>query len=124
MLFSFTRSLSSVKYQLMKNYPSKSQLKYFLSVAWLAAHKGGQRSLQYFRKGVSVIKKVDRSPVTRADREGEVVIRGILSKSFPDHQLCGEEFGWDKFVSSDYKWWIDPVDGTRQFIRGLTFWGT
>jgi histidinol-phosphatase len=106
------------------NYPSKSELKHFLSVAWLAAHKGGQRSLKYFRKDVKVIKKVDRTPVTRADREGEVVIRGVLSKAFPDHQLCGEEFGWDKNVSPDYKWWIDPVDGTRQFIRGLPFWGT
>lgn len=62
--------------------------------------------------------------MTRADREGEVVIRAILSKSFPAHQLCGEEFGWDKNVCSDYKWWIDPVDGTLQFIRGLPFWGT
>jgi histidinol-phosphatase len=108
----------------MKNHPSKPEIKHFLSVAWLAAHKGGQRSLKYFQKGVKVVKKVDHSPVTRADREGEMVIRGVLSKFFPKHQLCGEEFGWDKKVSSDYKWWIDPVDGTLQFIRGLPFWGT
>jgi histidinol phosphatase-like enzyme (inositol monophosphatase family) len=106
------------------NPPSKAELKQFLSVAWLAAHKGGQRSLKYFRKDVSVIKKIDKTPVTRADREGEVVIRGVLSKAFPDHQMCGEEFGWDKDQNPDYKWWIDPVDGTRQFIRGLPFWGT
>jgi histidinol-phosphatase len=108
----------------MKTHPSKSELKHFLSVAWLAAHQGGQKSLKYFRKDVKVIKKIDRTPVTRADREGEVVIRGVLSKAFPHHQLCGEEFGWDKKLSPDYKWWIDPVDGTRQFIRGLPFWGT
>lgn len=106
----------------MKTYPSKSELKHFLSVAWLAAHQGGQRSLKYFRKDVKIIKKIDRTPVTRADREGEVVIRRVLSKAFPQHQLCGEEFGWDKKLSPDYKWWIDPVDGTRQFIRGIPFW--
>jgi histidinol-phosphatase len=103
---------------------SRKQLRHFLSVAKMAAQKGGQRALKYFRKNVSVIKKVDRSPVTRADREAEQVIRGILGKAFPDHQLCGEEFGWDKNRRSDFKWWIDPVDGTRQFIRGIPFWGT
>ena len=103
---------------------SPQQLRRFLSVARFAAQKGGQRALKYFRKKVSVIKKVDRSPVTRADREAEQVIRGILGKAFPDHQLCGEEFGWDKKNQADFKWWIDPVDGTRQFIRGIPFWST
>jgi len=103
---------------------SPSQLKGFLSVARAAAQKGGQRALQYFRKNVSVIKKVDRSPVTRADREAEQVIRGILGKAYPTHQLCGEEFGWNKGEKNDFKWWIDPVDGTRQFIRGIPFWST
>ena len=100
------------------------QLQQFLAVARLAAQKGGARALKYFRKSVPVIKKVDRSPVTRADREAEQVIRKILNKAFPLHQLCGEEFGWDEKVQSDFKWWIDPVDGTRQFVRGLPFWGT
>ncbi len=108
----------------MSNSLSRKELQGFLSIAKFAAQKGGQRALQYFRKNVSVIKKVDRSPVTRADREAEQVIRGILQKAFPAHQLCGEEFGWDKKLQSDFKWWIDPVDGTRQFIRGLPFWGT
>jgi histidinol-phosphatase len=103
---------------------TRSQLKKFLSVARTAAQKGGERALKYFRKNVPVIKKVDRSPVTRADREAELVIRGILGKAFPTHQLCGEEFGWDKNQKADFKWWIDPVDGTRQFVRGISFWGT
>lgn len=108
----------------MKNTLTAPQLRRFLSVAKAAARKGGQRALQYFRKNVAVVKKVDRSPVTRADREAEQVIRGILQEAFPAHQLCGEEFGWDPNLRSDFKWWIDPVDGTRQFIRGLPFWGT
>jgi myo-inositol-1(or 4)-monophosphatase len=108
----------------MKSNLSSKELQHFLSVARKAAQTGGQRALRYFRKNVSVIKKVDRSPVTRADREAELVIRGILGKAFPSHQLCGEEFGWNEGQKADYKWWIDPVDGTRQFIRGIPFWST
>ncbi len=93
-------------------------------MARLAALAGGAKALKYFRKNVPVIKKVDRSPVTRADREAEQAIRKVLAKAFPDHQLCGEEFGWDKKANPDFRWWIDPVDGTRQFIRGIPFWGT
>jgi len=103
---------------------TQPQLRGFLKVARLAAQKGGNRALRYFRKSVPVIKKVDRSPVTRADREAELVIRKIIHQAFPLHQLCGEEYGWDKGVKSDFKWWIDPVDGTRQFVRGIPFWST
>ncbi len=108
----------------MTNKITARQLPHFLSTAKAAAQKGGQRALKYFRKNVTIVRKVDRSPVTRADREAEQVIRGILQKAFPSHQLCGEEYGWDPNLQADFKWWIDPVDGTRQFIRGLPFWGT
>jgi len=103
---------------------TRAQLQRFLAVARQAAQKGGQKALKYFRKNVQVIKKIDRSPVTRADREAEQVIRGILGKHFPNHQLCGEEYGWDSKSKAEFKWWIDPVDGTRQFIRGIPFWST
>jgi len=103
---------------------SRVQLHQFLSVASFAAQKGGKRALGYFRKKVPVIRKIDRSPVTRADREAEKIIRGILQKAFPAHQLCGEEYGWDPKAKADFRWWIDPVDGTRQFIRGIPFWST
>jgi histidinol-phosphatase len=111
----------------MPSVPStipSSQLHRFLAVARHAAQWGGQRALKYFKTGLTVIQKIDRSPVTRADREAEKVIRGVLAKACPSHQLCGEEFGWDEKVQNDYRWWIDPVDGTRQFIRGIPFWGT
>lgn len=103
---------------------SRAQLTRYLSVARKAALQGGRKALGYFRQKIQVIKKVDRSPVTRADREAEQVIRGVLQKAFPSHQLCGEELGWDKGAQAEFKWWIDPVDGTRQFIRGIPFWGT
>jgi histidinol phosphatase-like enzyme (inositol monophosphatase family) len=103
---------------------TKPQLKKFLTAARWAARLGGARALRYFQKRVPVIKKVDRSPVTRADREAEQVIRLFLGRKFPGHQLCGEEFGWNKNLKPDFRWWIDPVDGTRQFVRGIPFWGT
>jgi histidinol phosphatase-like enzyme (inositol monophosphatase family) len=113
-----------VKMPFMPKTLTPSQLKRFLSVARHAAQRGGQRALKYFNTKVPVIQKIDRSPVTRADREAEKVIRGILAKAFPAHQLCGEEFGWDEKAQNDFRWWIDPVDGTRLFIRGLPYWGT
>ncbi len=104
--------------------PREYHVRAALAMAQVAAIEGGKKALKYFRKKVPVIKKIDRSPVTRADREAEQVIRKLLQKAFPDHQLCGEEFGWDERKKSDFKWWIDPVDGTRQFIRGIPLWGT
>ncbi len=113
-----------VKMPSMSQALSTQQLKRFLALARVAAQAGGRRALKYFNTKVPVIKKIDRSPVTRADREAEKIIRGVLSKAFPSHQLCGEEYGWDPNESNDFRWWIDPVDGTRQFIRGIPFWGT
>lgn len=109
---------------LTKDGLSKRRLQDYLKVALRAARLGGAQALQYFDRKVPVIRKVDRSPVTRADREAEQVIRATLGKHCPGHQLCGEEFGWDKNLDTEFRWWIDPVDGTRQFIRGLPFWGT
>src|SRR5260221_13441519 len=60
-----------------------AQLQRFLLVARNAAQKGGKKALRYFRRNVPVIKKIDRSPVTRADREAELVIRGVLHEAFP-----------------------------------------
>ncbi len=107
-----------------KQVLSEKQLRHFLTLALQAAGKGGARALRYFKQDVPVIRKPDRSPVTRADREAEEVIRCHLIKNCPGHQLCGEEFGWDTNEQAEFRWWIDPVDGTRQFIRGLPYWGT
>ncbi len=101
-----------------------SQIRRYLALALRAARKGGARAHRYFRHRVPVTLKVDDSPVTRADREAEQVIRRVLQKACPDHQLCGEEYGWDPDWDAEFRWWIDPVDGTRQFVRGLPHWGT
>ena len=60
-------------------------------------------------------------PVTSADKAFERFIRKEIKKSFPDHQLIGEEFGHKK-TKSDYSWIIDPIDGTRSFVIGNPTW--
>lgn len=112
----------------MTRYPcffsSKREKKKALQVALQAAKHGGAAALKFFRKNrLAVQKKADRSPVTRADRESEKKIRAILHRTFPDHRIIGEEFQ-AKVSSSPWCWWVDPIDGTRPFIRGIPTWST
>lgn len=65
--------------------------------------------------------KADLSPVTIADRESERLISGILAEAFPEDGLLGEE-GGGKPSSSGRRWIVDPIDGTRDFLRGLPYW--
>ena len=60
-------------------------------------------------------------PVTSADKAFEKFIREVIKKSFPDHQVIGEEFGHKK-SKSDFSWIIDPIDGTRSFVIGNPTW--
>lgn len=97
-------------------------LKDLLNVAVEAAYLGGRRTLAYFNTGVPVELKADQTPVTMADREAELVIRQHILKSFPDHSIIGEEHGRQE-GHPDYRWIIDPIDGTKTFIRGVPFFG-
>ena len=94
-----------------------------LSAAIEAAKAGGEVAWHYFRTNLSVETKADRTPVTRADRECEACITELLSRRFPDHGFLGEELG-ERPSASDARWIIDPIDGTKNFIRGLPFFAT
>lgn len=87
-----------------------------------AAYLGGRQTLAYFNTGVPVEKKGDNTPVTRADRECEQFIRKTIHQHFPDHTLVGEEYASDE-GNPDYKWIIDPIDGTKTFIHGVPLYG-
>ena len=63
--------------------------------------------------------KMDDSPVTVADRETESFIRGRIEQRFPHHSIVGEEFGEKAFEDSEFRWFIDPIDGTKSFMRGV-----
>ncbi|MBI3029296.1 MAG: histidinol phosphate phosphatase [Candidatus Rokubacteria bacterium] len=91
-----------------------------LEVAVEAARAGGEVGLKYFRRGVEVTLKPDRSPVTQADREAEQVIVEVLGRAFPEHGFLGEELG--ARGSKEVRWIVDPIDGTRNFVRGIPIW--
>jgi len=87
-----------------------------LEVAIAAAKAGGEVSRRYFGTNLNVERKSDRSPVTVADRESEQKIVDVLHASFPDYGVLGEEFG--ERPGARARWIIDPIDGTKSFVRG------
>ena len=85
------------------------------------ARRAGENALRYWGKGIGFESKADTSPVTMADRESEILIASLLSEQFPEDGLLGEE-GARKDSGNGRRWIIDPVDGTRDFIRGNPAW--
>ncbi len=88
-----------------------------------AAQQAGQLALRYFSESVTVEWKHDQSPVTIADRETEQQLRSHLLSRFPDDGFLGEESG-EQSGTSGFRWIIDPIDGTRSFVRGIPIWAT
>jgi histidinol-phosphatase len=93
-----------------------------LDVAVEAARAAGAIALKYFRGRFEVTLKADATPVTRADREAEQAIVEVLGRAFPEYGVLGEEFGGNG--STEVRWIIDPIDGTRNFVRGIPIWAT
>jgi histidinol-phosphatase len=83
------------------------------------AHLAGRSTLAYFQTGVQADYKADRTPVTRADRQAEELIRARIEKYYPQDALVGEEFGVKENAQSSRRWFIDPIDGTKSFLRGI-----
>ncbi len=94
-----------------------------LSVAQEAAYVAGRRTLAYFNTNVAVELKADNTPVTCADRESEQLIRQYITKYYADHTILGEEEG-EAAGNPDYRWIVDPIDGTKSFIQGVPLYGT
>jgi len=92
-----------------------------LEVARAAALRSGKLALRYAAQGVVPENKSDDSPVTIADKESEKLIAAVLEEAFPDDGLLGEE-GAYKPSRSGRRWIIDPIDGTRDFVRGNGQW--
>ncbi len=83
----------------------------------------GKTALGYYGRGVDVEIKGDGSPVTVADRAAESVARDWIASRFPLDGIIGEELGVTK-PDARRRWIIDPIDGTRTFIRNVPLWGT
>src|SRR5262245_44280982 len=88
-----------------------------------ASHDAGRLALGYFDNNVAVEWKENDTPVTIADRKAEELLRSRLLGLFPQDGFLGEESG-KVTGSSGYRWIIDPIDGTRSFVRGIPLWGT
>lgn len=88
-----------------------------------AARKAGDLARGFYETTFDIEKKADASPVTIADRQAEQLIRGLVSKHFPQDGFLGEEFG-DQPGVSGFRWVIDPIDGTKSFIRHIPIWAT
>ena len=89
------------------------------------AHTAGRIAKTHFRKSFSIENKGGDAfdPVTSADQAIERVLRTRIAERFPDHGIVGEEEGV-LTTSSPYRWYIDPIDGTRAFMTGSPLWGT
>lgn len=87
-----------------------------------AARAAGKIALDYYHGGFEITIKPDLTPVTQADREAEQAIVGILREAFPDVGVLGEEFGAQG--PRERRFIIDPIDGTKNFVRRIPIWAT
>lgn len=95
----------------------------FLDVALQASEAAEKVVRYYYDRNVEVEIKEDRTPVTIADVETEKAIKEIILGAFPDHGFYGEETGKTN-ADADYLWLIDPIDGTKSFVRQYPFFST
>jgi histidinol phosphatase-like enzyme (inositol monophosphatase family) len=95
-----------------------------LAAAIAAARLAGAETLRWFGAAALVVDtKADQSPVTQADRAAEAILRRELLGGFPDDAFLGEETGATA-GRSGYEWIVDPIDGTKSFIRGVPLYAT
>ncbi len=99
------------------------ELNEFKKFTRLLAEESGKIIKTYFYENVKVETKIDGSPVTIADKKAEEIIRKLIEKNFPTHGIIGEEFG-TKETSSEFTWVLDPIDGTKSFVRKMITFGT
>ena len=94
-----------------------------LDAARTAAAAAAEVILHYWKRGVAVEIKPDATPVTVADREAEQAIRKVLHAALPEAAIYGEEYGLDG-ARDGLLWLVDPLDGTKSFVRRTPFFST
>ncbi|MBN1230811.1 MAG: inositol monophosphatase family protein [Anaerolineales bacterium] len=83
------------------------------------AEEAGKIAMKYFQTDLNVIRKADNTPVTIADKEIEAFLRKEINAAYPEHAIVGEEQGEEGSQDAKYRWIIDPIDGTKSFMRGI-----
>ena len=102
---------------------SEPHLPQALAAAREAAQAAAEVLRHYWRRGVDVELKSDDTPVTVADREAELAIRQVLQQALPEAAIYGEEFGRND-DGQELLWMVDPLDGTKSFVRRTPFFST
>jgi len=95
----------------------------FLTTALEAARAAADVIRHYYQRNLTVTLKADKSPVTAADVEAEQAIRQIIGTRFAEHGFYGEETG-SSSLDAEYLWLVDPIDGTKAFVREYPFFST
>ncbi len=86
-----------------------------------AAKEAGKILMKYYGKVKKIVEKSPNNYVTEADLESEKIIIGLIKKNFPAHQIISEEAG--SINRSDHVWYVDPLDGTHNYIHKIPFFG-
>ncbi|MHA6204435.1 inositol monophosphatase family protein [Dyella soli] len=102
---------------------SELNLPHALQAARDAAQAAAEVLRHYWKRGVDIELKSDDTPVTVADREAELAIRRVLQKALPEASVYGEEFGREE-GNHELLWLVDPLDGTKSFVRRTPFFST
>jgi histidinol-phosphatase len=87
------------------------------------AYRAGRLTLGYYQTGIRPDYKADDTPVTAADRAAEELIRGEIERTYPGHAIVGEEYGESAGQGEPFRWIVDPIDGTKSFMRGVPLYG-
>lgn len=95
----------------------------FLQAALDAAQAAAEVIRRFYQRNAAVTIKADKTPVTEADVESEKAVRAIISERFPAHGFYGEETG-QSAMDAEYLWLVDPIDGTKAFVREYPFFST
>jgi histidinol-phosphatase len=104
--------------------PPTAALDSRLEAALAAVRIAASETLRWFgHPDLAIDRKADHSPVTQADRAAEVILRRELLAAFPDDAFLGEESG-AAVGTSGYEWVVDPIDGTKSFVRGVPLYAT
>lgn len=107
----------------MPGTDKRTDLSLLLEATQELARRAGGVALRHFRSAFTVEAKADGSPVTIADRSAEETAREWITRRFPSDGILGEEFG-AHLPGAKRRWLIDPVDGTKTFVRRVPLWGT
>ena len=102
---------------------TESHLKEFLAIALQAAESARELILSYYSGDFDIEIKADQTPVTVADRGAEQIIRDTITGAFPEHGIFGEEFGAEN-KDTEYLWLVDPIDGTKSFVKRYGMFST